>query len=82
MNDPKKASLLLTVGATEKDYRGDSWSGPNNDSEFYARSQNSFYKTSSERRSESKKGIQKELMEEKHIQKELLEKKAEKEERT
>ena len=31
---PLKASLLLTVGATEKDYRGDSWSGPNNDSEF------------------------------------------------
>ena len=40
---PLKASLLITVGATEKDYRGDSWSGPNNDSEFFARSQDSFY---------------------------------------
>ena len=87
---PLKASLLLTVGATEKDYRGDSWSGPNNDSEFFARSQNSFYKTSSEKSSENKKSIQKELMEEylakrqeeKRIQKELLEEKAEKDERT
>ncbi len=41
---PLKASLLITVGATEKDYRGDSWSGPNNHSEFFARSQDSFYK--------------------------------------
>lgn len=84
---PLKASLLLTVGANEKDYRGDSWSGPNNDSEFYARSQNSFYKAGS---SESKKSKQKQLMEEylakrqeeKRIQKELLEEKAEKKERT
>ena len=84
---PLKASVLLTVGATEKDYRGDSWSGPNNDSEFYARSQNSFYKAGS---SESKKSKQKQFMEEylvkcqekKRIQKELLEEKAEKEERT
>ena len=56
---PLKASLLITVGATEKDYRGDSWSGPNNDSEFFARSQNSFYKRTSE-----KKDRQKELLEE------------------
>ena len=56
---PLKASLLITVGATEKDYRGDSWSGPNNDSEFYARSQNSFYKKTS-----VKKDRQKELLEE------------------
>lgn len=41
---PMKASLLITVGATAEDYRGDSWSGVNNDSEFYARSRNSFYK--------------------------------------
>lgn len=87
---PLKASLLLTVGATEKDYRGDSWSGPNNESEFFARSQNSFYKTSSEKSSESKKSKQKQLMEEflakrqaeKRFQKEMLEEKAEKEERT
>ena len=56
---PLKASLLITVGATEKDYRGDSWSGPNNDSEFFARSQDSFYKNTSE-----KKDRQKELLEE------------------
>ena len=56
---PLKVSLLLTVGATEKDYRGDSWSGPNNDSEFFARSQNSFYKKTSRQ-----KDRQKELLEE------------------
>ena len=56
---PLKASLLLTVGATEKDYRGDSWSGPNNDSEFFARSQDSFYKKTS-----GQKDNQKELLEE------------------
>lgn len=55
---PTKASLLITVGATEEDYRGDSWSGPNNDSEFYARSQDSFYKSTSE-----KKDRKKELLE-------------------
>ena len=56
---PLKASLLITVGATEKDYRGDSWSGPNNDSEFFARSQDSFYKKTS-----GQKDRQKELLEE------------------
>ena len=56
---PLKVSLLLTVGATEKDYRGDSWSGPNNDSEFFARSQDSFYKKTSRQ-----KDRQKELLEE------------------
>lgn len=79
-------SVVITVGATAKDYRADGWS-VNNDSEFYARSQNSFYKAGS---SESKKSKQKQLMEEylakrqeeKRIQKELLEEKAEKEERT
>ncbi len=56
---PLKASLLITVGATEKDYRGDSWSGPNNDSEFYACSQDSFYKKTS-----GQKDRNKELLEE------------------
>ena len=51
--------MVLTVGATAKDYRGDSWSGVNNQSEFYARSQNSFYKKTS-----NKKDRQKELLEE------------------
>ena len=31
---PLEASMVLTVGATAKDYRGDSWSGVNNQSEF------------------------------------------------
>ena len=56
---PLKASLLITVGATEKDYRGDSWSGPNNDTEFFARSQDSFYKKTS-----GQKDRNKELLEE------------------
>ena len=56
---PLEASMVLTVGATAKDYRGDSWSGVNNQSEFYARSQNSFYKKTS-----NKKASQKELLEE------------------
>ncbi|MCM1499393.1 MAG: hypothetical protein NC124_13080 [Clostridium sp.] len=56
---PLEASLLITVGATAKDYRGDSWSGFNNNSEFNARSQNSFYKKTSD-----KKDSQKELLEE------------------
>ena len=51
-------SLVITVGATSKDYRADGWS-VNNDSEFYARSQNSFYKKTSD-----KKDSQKELLEE------------------
>ncbi|MEZ3491524.1 MAG: hypothetical protein K1W38_04270 [Lachnospiraceae bacterium] len=57
-------SLVITVGATAKDYRADGWS-VNNDSEFYARSQNSFYKKTSD-----KKDSQKELL------KEYLEKRA------
>ena len=56
---PLKASLLITVGATEKDYRGDFWSGPNNDSEFFARSQDSFFKKTS-----GQKDRNKELLEE------------------
>ena len=77
---PLKASLLITVGATEKDYRGDSWSGPNNDSEFFARSQDSFYKKTSgqkelleeylEKRTQAKKQ-QQELLDEKIAKSEL-----------
>ena len=73
---PLKASLLITVGATEKDYRGDSWSGPNNDSEFFARSQDSFYKKTSgqkDRQKELLKEYLKKRAQEKRQQKELLE---------
>ena len=51
-------SMVITVGAAAKDYRADGWS-VNNDSEFYARSQNSCYKKTSD-----KKDSQKELLEE------------------
>ena len=51
-------SLVITVGATAKDYRADGWS-VNNDSEFFARSQDSFYKKTS-----GNKDRNKELLEE------------------
>ena len=54
----RNCSAVFTVGATIKEYRGDSWP-VGYDSEFYARSQNSFYKKTS-----SKKDSQKELLEE------------------
>ena len=79
---PLKASLLITVGATEKDYRGDSWSGPNNDSEFFARSQNSFYKKTSgqkDRQKELLKEYLKKRAKEKRQQKELLDERIAKE---
>lgn len=47
---------MITVGATAKDYRADGWS-VNNDSEFYARSQDSFFKKTS-----NKKDGKKELL--------------------
>lgn len=56
---PLQASLVLTVGETEKDYRGDSWSSPGNDFQFFARSHSSFYKKIG-----GKKDRQKELLEE------------------
>jgi hypothetical protein len=71
---PLEASMVLTVGATAKDYRGDSWSGVNNQSEFFARSQNSFYKKTS-----NKKDRQKELLEE-YQQQEMLNEKIAKQE--
>ena len=51
-------SMVITVGATAKDYRADSWS-VNNDSEFYARSQNSFYKKTSNKKDRQKKHLEK-----------------------
>ena len=55
---PRNCSAVFTVGATIKEYRGDSWP-VGYDSEFYARSQDSFFKKTSE-----KKDRQKELLEE------------------
>ena len=76
-------SLVITVGATAKDYRADGWS-VNNDSEFFARSQDSFYKKTS-----GQKDRNKELLEEylekraqaKELQQELLDAKTAKAER-
>ena len=55
---PRNCSVLITVGATLNEYRADSWP-VRFDSEFDVRSQNSFYKRTSE-----KKDRQKELLEE------------------
>lgn len=46
---PRDCSVLITVGATLDDYRGDSWSA-DCDSEFYMRSHGSFYKRTSEKK--------------------------------
>ena len=75
---PRNCSVLITVGATLNEYRADSWP-VGYDSEFDMRSQNSFYKRTSE-----KKDKQKELLEEylekraqaKRQQQELLDEKA------
>ena len=55
---PRNCSVLITVGTTLNEYRADSWP-VDYDSEFDMRSQNSFYK----RTSESKKDKQKEILE-------------------
>ncbi|MEY8335944.1 hypothetical protein AALB53_23135 [Lachnospiraceae bacterium 47-T17] len=55
---PRNCSVLITVGATLNEYRGDSWP-VGYDSEFGIRSQDSFYKRTSD-----KKDSQKELLEE------------------
>ena len=55
---PRNCSVLITVGETLNEYRADSWP-VGYDSEFDVRSQNSFYKRTSE-----KKDRQKELLEE------------------
>ncbi|MEY8237272.1 hypothetical protein AALA36_16385 [Lachnospiraceae bacterium 66-29] len=75
---PRNCSVLITVGATLNEYRADSWP-VGYDSEFDVRSQNSFYKRTSE-----KKDKQKEILEEylekraqaKRQQQELLDERA------
>lgn len=79
---PRNCSVLITVGATLNEYRADSWP-VGYDSEFDVRSQNSFYKRTSD-----KKDRQKELLEEylekraqtKKQQQELLDEKIAKQE--
>lgn len=58
-------SMVITVGATSKDYRADGWS-INNDSEFYTRSKNSFYKKTSKQTDQQQEILEEYL--EKHMQ--------------
>ena len=69
---PRNCSVLITVGATLNEYRADSWP-VGYDSEFDVRSQNSFYKRTSE-----KKDRQKELLE-KYLEKRAQAKKQQQE---
>ena len=50
---PRNCSVLITVGATLNEYRADSWP-VGYDSEFDVRSQNSFYKRTSEKKDRQK----------------------------
>lgn len=50
---PRNCSVHITVGATSKDYRADSWPDCN-DSEYHARSRNSFYKRDSKKKDRAK----------------------------
>ena len=80
---PTGASLLITVGADAKDYRGDSWSGAGNDSEFYTRSRNGFYKKTNgqaNRRREIREQYLEKEMQAKKYREELLNEKAGKQE--
>ena len=74
---PRNCSVLITVGATLNEYRADSWP-VGYDSEFDARSQNSFYKRTSEKKDRQKE-LQKEYQEKrvqvKKQQQELLDEK-------
>ena len=69
---PRQCSGVITVGATLKDYRGDSWP-IGYDSEFYTRSQNSFYKRTSEKK-DGKKELLKKYLEKREQMKEFQQK--------
>ena len=50
---PRDTSVLLTVGATLDQYRGDSWP-TSNDSEFFGRTGNSFFKKTDDKYDDKK----------------------------
>ncbi len=50
---PRDTSVLLTVGASLEQYRGDSWP-TSNDSEFFGRSRNSFFKKTDDKNDDKK----------------------------
>ena len=75
---PRNCSVLITVGATLNEYRADSWP-VGYDSEFDVRSQNSFYKRTSEKKDKQEELLEKYLekrAQAKRQQQELLDEKA------
>ena len=75
---PRNCSVLITVGATLNEYRADSWP-VGYDSEFDVRSQNSFYKRTSEKKDKQEELLEKYLekrAQAKRQQQKLLDEKA------
>ena len=75
---PRNCSVLITVGATLNEYRADSWT-VGYDSEFDVRSQNSFYKRTSEKKDKQEELLEKYLekrAQAKRQQQELLDERA------
>ena len=75
---PRNCSVLITVGAILNEYRADSWP-VGYDSEFDVRSQNSFYKRTSEKKDKQEELLEKYLekrAQAKRQQQELLDEKA------
>lgn len=74
---PRNCSVLITVGANLNEYRADSWP-VGYDSEFDMRSQNSFYKRTSQKKDRQQELLEKYLenrMQAKKQQQELLDEK-------
>ena len=65
---PRNCSVLISVGATLNEYRADSWP-VGNDSEFGVRSQNSFYKRTSEKEDKQKESLEEYLEKQAQIKK-------------
>lgn len=75
---PRTCSLLLTIGSSLSQYRGDSWPIIA-DSEFHVRSQNSFYKKTNINKDKYKEILEEYIQktfQEKQYQKKMLEKRA------
>lgn len=64
----RRACIMMTVGATLNDYRGDSWPICNA-SEYYSRSKNSFYKKDSGKKDRTEEVMQKYLEKRKQAKK-------------
>ena len=69
---PRNCSVLIKVGAASKDYSADSWPDCN-DSEYYVRSQNTFYKRGSGKKDKMKE-IEEHYLEKRAQTKKLQEK--------